>query len=79
MSNVQAIADRIQIEALCGEFTDAVMMRAAIPPTAGSSHSASTRSDTSPAPCCRVPSRPGAERGVRKHNSEKHRAKRGNC
>jgi ketosteroid isomerase-like protein len=27
MSGLQAIADRVEIEALCGEFTDAVMMR----------------------------------------------------
>jgi hypothetical protein len=27
MSDLQAIADRVEIEALCGEFTDAVMMR----------------------------------------------------
>ena len=27
MSNLQAIADRFQIEALRGEFTDALMMR----------------------------------------------------
>jgi uncharacterized protein (TIGR02246 family) len=26
MSDLQAIADRVEIEALCGEFTDAVMM-----------------------------------------------------
>jgi ketosteroid isomerase-like protein len=27
LSDLQAIADRVEIEALCGEFTDAVMMR----------------------------------------------------
>ena len=27
MSDLQAVADRVEIEALCGEFTDAVMMR----------------------------------------------------
>jgi ketosteroid isomerase-like protein len=27
MKDLQAIADRVEIEALCGEFTDAVMMR----------------------------------------------------
>ncbi len=63
MSDLQAIADRVEIETLRGEFTDAVMMRdydrvaslftpctttaISAPRTAGGSLNASTRSDTS--------------------------------
>jgi hypothetical protein len=38
MSDLEAIADRVEIEALRGEFTDAAMMRELIRLRDGSSH-----------------------------------------